>query len=536
MKDHKQIQNVAKTSDGPPTYARGRNDRIEDSTDRLRQEIHLRKLTEQALTGSEEKYRMVVDNAREGIFVVQHERFRFANPRALEILNRQDEDIIPKPFVRFIHPEDSDMVLHRYRRRIKGEAPPSRYPIRMLDYRGNAKWVEIHVTRITWEGQPAVMGFMTDISDRIRIEEALRDSEEKYQTIIQNIEDGYYESSVEGNLTFINDSFCKILGYPRDQLLGLNFRHYADEKNAERCYLTFNKVYKSGRATRVHDWEIIRKDGEKRIIEVSITLIVNSEGEKTGFRGIARDITDRRRAEEELRKHRNHLEEVIDERTRELRGANERLLTAQEKERKRVAQELHDGIGQSLTAIKFRLESALTRVDGASPEIHRTPLEGLVPVIQDAIEEVRRISMDLRPSILDDLGILATISWFCREFESTWSGIQVDRKIEIKETDVPDCRKIAVFRVLQEAFNNVAKHSGADRVFLYLGNRDRQSELIIRDNGKGFDTEAALSIDRCPKGFGLAGMRQRVKLSGGSFEIESGRSKGTTVRARWSSE
>jgi len=137
----------------------------------------------------------------------------------------------------------------------------------------------------------AVIEMIDDITERKRAEEALRESEEKYRTILENIEDGYYEVDLAGNLTFFNDSVCRILGYSRDELMGVNNPMYTDPENSKKLFQAFNKVYRTGEPVKEFNWEVIRKDGTKRFGEVSISLIKNSEGNPIGFRGIARDIT-----------------------------------------------------------------------------------------------------------------------------------------------------------------------------------------------------------------------------------------------------
>jgi len=138
-----------------------------------------------------------------------------------------------------------------------------------------------------------------DITERKQAEEALKESEEKYRTILESIEEGYYEVDIAGNITFVNDSLCTILGYPRDEIIGINNRKYSDEENARRVYQDFNKVYKTGNPTKILDWEIVRKDTTRRHVEISVSLIKDSEGNPTGFRGIVRDITERKKADEE---------------------------------------------------------------------------------------------------------------------------------------------------------------------------------------------------------------------------------------------
>jgi signal transduction histidine kinase len=218
---------------------------------------------------------------------------------------------------------------------------------------------------------------------------------------------------------------------------------------------------------------------------------------------------------------------------KELRLLSGQLLTAQEQERGRIARELHDGIGQSLSAIKFKIEDALGQMGKDVAESSVKSLNSLIPIIQSTVEEVRRITMDLRPSTLDDLGILATIGWFCREFQETYATVRIEKEIGLGESDIPESLKIVIYRVLQEALNNVAKHSGADSVTIFLTKRDNTLELTIEDNGCGFDLKEAFDIDGSKRGFGLGSMKERTELSGGSFSLESIRRKGTTVQASW---
>ena len=141
--------------------------------------------------------------------------------------------------------------------------------------------------------------------------------------------------------------------------------------------------------------------------------------------------------------------------------------------------------------------------------------------------------MDLRPSLLDDLGLLPTLSWFYRRFQTIFSEIRIEQEIEIKEGDVPPPLKIVVFRVIQETMNNIAKHSHANLVRLSLRKLNDRMELILQDNGQGFNLEKARSKETAKRGLGLASMRERTEFSGGSFDIESAEGKGTIIRASW---
>ncbi|MEN6483302.1 MAG: histidine kinase [Syntrophobacteraceae bacterium] len=215
---------------------------------------------------------------------------------------------------------------------------------------------------------------------------------------------------------------------------------------------------------------------------------------------------------------------------RQLRMLSSRLLSAQEEERKRIAHEIHDSIGASLSAVKLGVQRALDGTGRRGPA--RDSLEALVSVAQQSIEETRRIMNDLRPPVLDDLGILAAITWFCRSFHEI-SGLRVETAVEVEERDVPERLKTAVFRIMQEGLNNVAKHSHAERVRLSLKKTVSGLEFMIEDNGCGTDTGAVRLREDGRGGMGLAGMKERTELSGGVFAIRSSKGAGTTIRAFW---
>jgi len=224
-----------------------------------------------------------------------------------------------------------------------------------------------------------------------------------------------------------------------------------------------------------------------------------------------------------------HSEEELGRTREQLRDVSFKLLQAEETERKRIAQEIHDGVGQHWVIVKHRVETILKQL---GKEI-TTPLEDILPIIQVGIEETRRIQMNLRPTLLDDLGILATISWFCREFQKANPAIRIETKIHIQENDVANPVKTVIYRIMQEALNNISKHSKANLVNLTLQKEEDKIEFILQDHGQGFDLNAVYSLKSSEKGLGLAGMRERALLSGGSFSIESTQGIGTTIRASW---
>ena len=218
----------------------------------------------------------------------------------------------------------------------------------------------------------------------------------------------------------------------------------------------------------------------------------------------------------------------------QLKFLSNRLMDAEDKERKRWAQELHDEIGQALTGIKYGVDNAVSLLERARVDDGIGALNNLILVIQNAIEEARRISVSLWPAMLDQLGIVATISWYCREYQRIYSGVSLRQHIRIKEGQISDDLKIVIYRVLQEALTNVAKHSSAEHVSVELRKSKGVLRLAITDDGPGFSLHAVQRSGMTDQhGFGLISMRERVELSGGEFEIDSEPGRGTTIGAAW---
>lgn len=228
---------------------------------------------------------------------------------------------------------------------------------------------------------------------------------------------------------------------------------------------------------------------------------------------------------------RRQAEKALTASERRLRFLSSRLLSAQEEERRRISRELHDSLGSSLAAIKISLENIRRRMEGG--EIIPETLDIPIAWTSHAMEEARRMMMDLRPSLLDDLGVVATIDWFCKQMRSIYPGRCIETDVRIEEEHVPQELKVIIFRVLQEALYNTAKHSGAEVVKLSLMKAEGRVVLSVQDDGLGFDAEGVNFKMNGKGGLGLTSMRERVELSGGTFFLESNPGQGTTVRASW---
>ncbi|MDF1555357.1 MAG: sensor histidine kinase [Deferrisomatales bacterium] len=216
----------------------------------------------------------------------------------------------------------------------------------------------------------------------------------------------------------------------------------------------------------------------------------------------------------------------------DLRALSAQLITVQEEELTRLARELHDGITQDLGAIKFRVEHVSTRVQSGDADGAAEACEEVVGLLQKALEEIRTTYMALRPSHLDDLGLSAALTWLCRKFQERHPEIQVNTDIQPEEHTLSDELKVTVFRIVQEALDNVGKHSGATRVRVSLGAKPEGLSVVVEDDGAGFvlpDTDGKNAF----LGVGLRTMRERARSTGGALELNSAPGHGTRVAVHW---
>jgi len=369
-----------------------------------------------------------------------------------------------------------------------------------------------------------------DITGLINIEKALQGSEEKYRNLFEHANDSILiiDPSTRRFLD-ANENAAKRLGYTSEELLQLTLDDIYMPEAAARNNALIRELLDTGSVIFEHAQ--LHRDGTKIPVEVS-SRVIEYGGWKV-IQSIVRDISERRRAEAVLQRSRDDLEKRVEERTVELRRLSSKIIEAHEEESKRIGQELHDAFSQTLSAIKFRLEGALIQTARENPAEIVESLASMIPLVQGAIQEVRDISRNLWPSMLDDLGILPALSWLCKNFESIHPSIRIESKFDIEEADVPDALKIVIYRIVQEALNNIAKHSRADLVHITLTQTEKNIELNINDNGMGFDMENVFAEKKPTDGLGIASMKDRADLSGGVFTISSIPGTGTIVQASW---
>ena len=388
----------------------------------------------------------------------------------------------------------------------------------------------------------------SEINERKQAEEELRKSEARHRSYIEVTEQLGWTTDANGEVVEDIPSWRGFTGQGEKEVKGWGWSKALHPDDLEHTV----RVWRNAVATRNSyetEYRIRRQDGSYRHFLARGVPVFKDNGDIREWVGTCIDITERKRTEEALKKYTKELqrltetlEQRVRERTEELEKANEglrrlssKLLSAQEEERKRIAGEIHDTLGSCLNAIKFKIEDTLLQI-GGTPRAAAESLSTVIPMIHEGVEECRRIQMDLRPAMLDDLGLLPTLSWFFRKFQAIYSQIQIAQEIEVEDKDIPPSLKIVIFRVTQEAMNNIAKYSKADLARLSLRKLDNRMELAIQDNGQGFNPGKVTGSESGRRGLGLTSMRERVELSGGSFYIESFEGNGTTIRAAWSQD
>lgn len=348
------------------------------------------------------------------------------------------------------------------------------------------------------------------IAERNLVEAALRESEERYRELFENARDAMYVHDLDGTYTSINHAAEKLSGYAREEIVGHNFSEFIPAEHIEDVRERFcGKLANKGETT--YEVDVIAKDGRRVPVEVSSRAIYE-KGVIVGIQGTARDITERKQAQDALQMF------------------SRQLIEAQEEERRRIARELHDQIGQVLTAVKMNLHTIQRVSEGGEALTH---IKDNIEAVDEALRLVRDLSVDLRPPLLDDLGLVTALRWYIDRYAKR-SGVVADLVIEMKDQNERFSRELetACFRIAQEALTNVVRHARASCVLVRLVKEKHSLFLSVKDDGVGFDPESLRK--RAPRAatLGLLGMQERAHAAGGTVEIDSRASKGTEIRLR----
>ncbi len=502
-----------------------------------------RKQAEENKEETEKKYRELYEGSQDGFVKVDMQgHIQEFNQAYREMVGYRAEELRKRTYVDLTPAKWHAMEAQILRDQVLTRGYSSVYEKELIRKDGSVFPISLRQYLIKdANGDPVSMwAFVRDITGRKEMEKALRQSRDELEaqvrrrtgelaranelleTVFSSINILIAYMSRDFTYIRVNRAYAERDGNPPEYYAGKNhFDLFPDEENKA----IFRRVVETGEPYFAYGTPLVDERHPERGMtywDWSVQPVKEPEGRVTGLVLSLIDVTPRKRAEQQLQ-----------ESEKQLRYLSSQLLAAQEHERRRVALDLHDGLGQALTAIKYKVENFIQEGSRSRMKTKLQPLKDLIPIIQECVREIHRVQINLRPSILDDLGILATISWLCREFQSMYANIEIEKRIDILEDEVPDPLKMIIYRILQEALNNVAKHSGANSLSLSLQRLDGKLELAVQDNGRGFDLQEALSQMASGRGLGLVSMRERAEQSGGYFSIESGTGKGTTIRVAW---
>ncbi len=348
--------------------------------------------------------------------------------------------------------------------------------------------------------------------ERKNIEKHLSESETKYRQLIENINDSIVLLDKKGIIKFVNDNFIELSGYLREELLGRSIKKLLEKKSLDKYIKQTIKKKEQKKQFSELIWK--RKDGQKVITRTSLELIYEENNYKE-YIMVLTDITEHHRVEEELIKSQT-----------ELRRLYQYLQNVREKEGKLIAREIHDELGQALTALKIDVSYISRKFlkDIKDKELFLKKVKSMSELVDDTIKTVQKISAELRPGLLDDLGLLPAIEWYTEDFKER-TKIECQADLDFEEIDLDPDYSTAIFRIFQEAMTNIARHAEATKVNIKLKNVNGKLEIQISDNGKGIKEEDIYS----PNSLGLIGMRERIRPFNGELKLYTPKTGGTTL-------
>jgi len=501
-------------------------------------DITPRRRAEEAFKESEDKYRVLVENANELIAVTQDETLKFLNPKAFDITGYNTKELINKTFSKFIHPEDRQRVMNYFQNRLRGKEVPQYYTFRIIDKKGRIRWLRSSVVIIGWESKPASLAFVSDVTELKQTEEALIESKKRYKSLYSmmrlmcdNVPDLIWAKDLKKRFIFTNKAICeKLLNVKdTDEPIGKTDMYFANRgrKNhpenpqyhtfGEICKKSDTVVMKSKKSQRFDEFGNVK--GKYLFLDVHKAPFWDEQGKLIGTVGCGRDVTKEKRLEEEQKR----VSEELLNSHEVLRNLSAHLQSVREEERTHISREIHDELGQALTALKMDLYWLNNKLPtDQKPLIKKT--KSMLRLLDKTIQSVKRISTDLRPGLLDDLGLVAAIEWQAGEFQNR-TGIKCKLSFTPDDIFIDQDMATALFRIFQETLTNVARHAKASSVRVNLKLENRTVMLQVKDDGIGI-TEAQISDARS---LGLIGMRERVHPFGGKVAIRAKKDKGTTL-------
>ncbi len=457
---------------------------------------------------SENRMRTILDTDPECIQLINAEcMLQDINKAGLEMIEAENfEKVAGLPVLRLVEEEQREQIAGMIRDAFMGNSGRIEYG--MITLKGKKRWCEVNIVPFR-NGENEVVNALAvtrDITEKKEADFQLIRNEEKYRTLVEQAVDAIALYDANGKILDVNTGSVNLLGYSREELLDMYLKDVLTKEEIQQNPVRYD-VLQQGKST-IKQRKMRRKDGS--IVDTEVRSQQLPDGR---FLSVIRDLTERIRAEQELQDSYRAL--------RELAG---HLQNIREEERSNIAREIHDELGQQLTVLKMDISWLSKKLENPGENV-KERLNSLLEMIDNTVKSVRRISSELRPSMLDDLGLPAAIEWHALEFGKR-SGIRIHTQVDTGDVKLPGKVGITLFRVFQECLTNVLRHSGADQVNVRLYLKNKRLLLEIEDNGQGF---LAKEIEN-KKTLGILGMRERVSLIRGEYTIESKPGNGTTVR------
>jgi len=423
--------------------------------------------------------------------------------------------LLGKPFSIVYDNSEQEDALKTFQRDIRNNEIKTLFERENTLWNGRKAWFEFSNSFLTLPDESRItLSIIKEISERKKSEIELRESESKYKMLFNNANDAVFVTQLSqeksyGDFIEVNEIACKRLGYTKEEFLQLSPSAIVSQKNINDFNLNTERLLKEGHVI----YDLVHRAKDKKLIPVEINSHLFFYNKKPTILSIARDITERKQAEEKLRRTSKLLRELATH-----------LQSVREEERTMIAQEIHDELGQVLTALKIQISLLANKLNNDQEPL-KQKINSLSDMIDASVESVQKISSKLRPGILDELGLIAAIEWQTEEFEKLTS-IKCSLVLPKEELVLEKDKSTAIFRIFQEALTNIARHSQATKAQISLLNFQSNIFLEIQDNGRGISQDQIKDF----KSLGIHGMEERAMVFGGQVYIEGISGKGTKVK------
>jgi PAS domain S-box-containing protein len=494
-------------------------------------DITIRKQTEQALRESEERYRTLFESSRDGIIFTDMEgRILRANPYYREMLGYPEEELRALTYQQLTPQRWQETEAAIVRDKIMSRGYSGEYEKEYIRKDGTVFPISIQVWLVRdAHGEPQGMwGIVRDITERKRAEELLRESEEKYRRIVEIATEGIVMVDAEARIVFVNVRWSEIFGYSAAEAGRITLFDLVFPEDMVRMRERWESRKRGQKET--YESRFRRKDGRPVWILGGVAPRFDPEGRFLGTLVLTTDITERKQAEEALRELNATLESKVAQRTaeleqraRQLQRLTLELSETEERERKRLAQVLHDDLQQVLAAAKFHLSRVGSGTRG--PKSSQEIVEQVQEMLKDAIEKSRDLSHELSPAVLYHGDVAETLGWLAEQMQAK-HGLTVHVEVLGEVRAQSDAVKAFVYRTAQELLFNVVKHARVHEARVRIRCLGRYLCLSVSDRGRGFDPQEVKET----AGFGLLSIRERVALLGGRMKAKSARGRGATFR------